>query len=48
VLKKSFTSPVIDGLGIDCPDIRQIIHLGPPEHVEAYLQATEDEMASLP
>ena len=28
------------GLGVDCPDIRQIMHLGPPEDVEAYLQAT--------
>ena len=28
------------GLGVHCPDIRQIIHLGPPEDVEAYLQAT--------
>ena len=28
------------GLGVHCPDIRQIIHLGPPEDVKAYLQAT--------
>ena len=44
---ESFTSPnsalrvvIAFGLGINCPDIRQIIHLGPPEDVEAYLQAT--------
>ena len=47
---ESFTSPnstlrvviatIAFVLGVDCPDIRQIIHLGPPEDVEGYLQAT--------
>lgn len=47
---QSFTSPnsplrvviatIAFGLGIDCPDIRQIVHLGPPDDVESYLQAT--------
>lgn len=47
---ESFTSPnsplriviatIAFGLGINCPDIRQIIHLGPPDDVESYLQAT--------
>jgi ATP-dependent DNA helicase RecQ len=26
------------GLGIDCPDVRQIIHLGPPNDIEDYIQ----------
>ena len=25
------------GMGIDCPDVRQVVHLGPPEDVEAYI-----------
>ena len=47
---KSFTSStsplrvviatIAFGLGIDCPDIRQITHLGPTDEVEGYLQAT--------
>ena len=28
------------GMGIDCPDIRQVVHLGPPDDIEGYLQAT--------
>ena len=28
------------GLGIDCPDVRQIIHVGMPEDVESYVQET--------
>ena len=27
-------------MGIDCPDIRQIIHLGAPDDIESYLQGT--------
>ena len=27
-------------MGMDCPDIRQIIHLGTPDDIESYLQAT--------
>lgn len=26
------------GLGIDCPDVRKIIHLGPPNDIEDYIQ----------
>ena len=26
------------GLGIDCPNVRQVIHYGPPEDVESYVQ----------
>ena len=47
---KSFTSStsplrvviatIAFGMGIDCPDIRRIVHLGPPDDVESYLQAT--------
>ena len=28
------------GMGVDCSDIRKIIHFGPPSNVETYLQAT--------
>ena len=27
-------------MGIDCPDVRQIIHVGPPDDIEAYIQET--------
>ena len=27
-------------MGVDCPDVCQIIHLGPPEDVESYIQET--------
>ena len=33
-------STVAFGMGIDCPDVRQIVHLGPPEDVESYIQET--------
>ena len=32
-------SPTLEE-GIDFPDIRQIVHLGPPDDIEGYLQAT--------
>lgn len=28
------------GMGLDCPNIRRIIHLGPPNDIESYLQET--------
>ena len=28
------------GVDVDCPDVRQIIHLGPPEDVGSYIQET--------
>ena len=28
------------GMGIDCHDVRQLIHLGPPIDIEAYVQET--------
>lgn len=45
----SFTRPsalriicatVAFGMGIDCPDVRRIVHLGPPNDIESYIQET--------
>ena len=46
----SFTTPnsplriviatVAFGMGLNCPDVRKIIHIGSPEDVECYLQQT--------
>ena len=28
------------GMGVDCPDVRQIVHVGPPDDVSSYMQET--------
>ena len=28
------------GMGIDCPDVRQIAHVGMPDDTESYIQET--------
>ena len=35
------------GIGIDCPDIRQVLHVGAPEDIESCVQETGmlEEMA---
>ena len=44
-----FTSPsplrivvatIVFGMGVDCPDVRQIVHWGVPEDIETYVQET--------
>ena len=51
-LLKQFTKPsclriiiatIAFGMGIDCPDVRQIVHWGVPEDVEMYVRPRERE-----
>ena len=28
------------GMGLDCPDVKQVIHLGAPNNIESYIQET--------
>ena len=32
-------------MGLDCPNIRKVIHWGPPSDIESYLQETELDVA---
>ena len=34
------------GMDMNCPDIRQVVHLGPPDDVESYVQETVSEGSS--
>lgn len=29
------------GMGIDCPDVRSVVHLGPPDDTDVYIQQTD-------
>ena len=31
---------IVFGMGLDCPDVRRVIHWGPSEDIEMYLQET--------
>ena len=37
---KIVIATVAFGIGIDCPDVRQIVHIGVPDDVELYIQET--------
>ena len=28
------------GMGVNCPDVREVVHLGPPNDIESYIQET--------
>ena len=27
-------------MGVNCPDVREVVHLGPPKDIESYIQET--------
>ena len=33
-------STVAFGMGVDCPNVRQVVHFGPPGDIESYIQET--------
>ena len=33
-------STVAFGMGVDCPNVRQVVHYGPPDDTESYIQET--------
>ena len=39
---------IVFGMGVNCPDVRVVIHIGPPDDREAYIQGPvePDGMAS--
>jgi superfamily II DNA helicase RecQ len=39
-------STVAFGMGVNCPDIRLVIHLGPPSDLEMYIQEVAKEVGT--